>query len=255
MYRSYTKEQYRTHLQLPDDHVVDGVVCYGTLYDEQLLELLEVCLKEMGYNQEPKKLTHRFLRFIREVEIDGKKIWFMNGYGGAMLSEYLHWACLFGSQKNVFVGSCGGLKRGMRTGDFLMPSASYGQESSVRTYNRESPTQYPDKELSASLRHRLGDEVKVWEGPVVTCQAMIGETSEDVQTWEKDGYYGVEMETSTVFAVSSHFNVPATAIMYVGDNLIEAHTNMSEDFANEEGLRKARRQQEFKAAIEEVVSS
>jgi uridine phosphorylase len=253
MYRSYTKEQYRAHLQLPDDHVVDGVVCYGTLYDEQLLSLIEVSLRELGYNQEPKKLTHRFLRFIREVEIDGKKIWFMNGYGGAMLSEYLHWACLFGSKKNVFVGSCGGLKKGMKPGDFLIPTSSYGEESSVRIYNRESPTQYPDKELSKSLKARLGN-VKIWEGPVVTCQAMIGETTEDVKNWAKSGYYGVEMETSTVFAVSGSFNVPAAAIMYVGDNLIEEHTNLSEDFANEEGLREARRKQEFKAAIEEVIS-
>ena len=254
MYRSYTKEQYRTHLGLPEDHVVDGVVCYGTLYDEQLLELIEVCLKDLGYDQEPKKLTHRFLRFIREIEFNGKKIWFMNGYGGAMLSEYLHWACLFGSKKNVFVGSCGGLRKGMKPGDFLMPTSSYGQESSVRIYNRESPIQHPDEKLSESLKSRLSNEVKIWEGPVVTCQAMIGETTEDVQTWAKDGYYGVEMETSTVFAVSSYFNVPATAIMYVGDNLIEEHTNMSDDFANEEGLRRTRRQQEFKVAIEEVIS-
>ena len=254
MYRNYTKEQYKVHLGLPDNYVVDGVVCYGTLYDEQLFELIELCLKALGYNPEPKKLTHRFLRFIREVEINGKKIWFMSGYGGAMLSEYLHWACLFGSKKNVFVGSCGGLMQEMKSCDFLIPTTSYGQESSVRIYNRESPTQYPDKQLSESLKTRLGNEVKIWQGPVVTCQAMIGETTEDVQTWAKAGYYGVEMESSTVFAVSSHFNVPATALMYIGDNLIKDHTNMSENSASEEGLRKARRQQEFMAAIEEVTS-
>jgi len=56
---------------------------------------------------------------------------------------------------------------------------------------------------------------------VMTCSAMLGETKEDIENWSKDGYYGVEMETSTVFAVSSHFNVPSASLIYVTDNLIK----------------------------------
>jgi purine-nucleoside phosphorylase len=253
MYKSFTKEQYLHHLDLPEDYRVDGVVCYGTLYDEQLISLLDSCWREMGYHQEPKKLSNRFLRFIREADIDGKRIWFMNSYGGAMLSEYLHWACLFGSRKNIFVGSCGGLKSGMKTGDFLLPTSSYGQESSVRTYNREDPVQYPDEKLRASVKARLGSDVKIWEGPIMTCQAMLGETLDDIQAWSEEGYYGVEMETSTVFAVSKHFNVPAAAIVHISDNLIEHLTFMSEDFADGDTIRELRRRQQFKAAVEEVL--
>lgn len=108
----------------------------------------------------------------------------------------------------------------MKVGDFIVPTSSYAQESSVRIYNRESPEQYPNDKLAKSLEARLqSKDTKVWRGGMVTCQAMIGETWDDVQSWSDEGYYGVEMEASTVFAVSNHFKVPSAACMYVGYKL------------------------------------
>ena len=254
MYRSFTAEQYKKHLGFPDDYRVDAVLCYGTLYEERTLGTLQACLEEMGIKTEPMLLAHPFLRFARELTIGDKKLWFMIGYGGAWLSEYLHWACLFGSKKNILVGSCGGLKPGMKAGDFIIPESSFAEESSVRIYNRDTPVQIPDEKLSTALEARLSDEsTKVWKGPMVTCQAMIGETMEDVQEWSKDGYYAVEMEASTVFAVSRHFKVPASAMMYIGDNLIENHHNISEDYANEAHTRELRQHKQIRAALEELL--
>jgi purine-nucleoside phosphorylase len=251
MYRSFTAEQYRKHLQLSDSYKVDGVLCYGTLYEERTISVLETCLAEMGVKPEIKSLSHPFLRFARELQINDKKFWFMIGYGGAWLSEYLHWACLFGSKKNILVGSCGGLKTGMKPGDFIIPSSSYGQESSARMYNRDDPVQYADKDLSAALEAKIKDEhTKTWRGPTITCQAMIGETLEDVQKWSREGYYGVEMEASTVIAVSNHFGVPSAVSLYVGDNLIEQHSNMSEEYTNEADLREQNQRKQIKAALE-----
>jgi len=230
------------------------VLCYGTLYEDKVHGALKICLSDMNVVAKLISLPHPFLRFAKELNINDKKIWFVIGYGGAWLSEYLSWACMFGSKKNILVGSCGGLKRGMKQSDFIIPSSSYGQESSVRIYNRESPIQNADKKLSESLKSRLTDEnTKIWQGPTVTCQAMIGETQEDVQKWSSDGYYGVEMEASTVFAVSNHFNVPSAASMYVGDNLIEQHSNMNEDYANEADIREQNQKKQIKVALGELL--
>lgn len=254
MYRSFTAEQYKEHLGFQDNYCVDAVLCYGTLYEERTLETLQICLKEMGIKAEPVLLAHPFLRFARELTIGDKKLWFMIGYGGAWLSEYLHWACLFGSKKNILVGSCGGLKPGMKAGDFIIPESSFAEESSVRIYNRDTPIQVPDEELSTALEAQLSEsDTKIWRGPMVTCQAMIGETMEDVKRWSKDGYYAVEMEASTVFAVSQHLKVPAAAIMYIGDNLIENHHNMSEDYAKEEHTRELRQRRQIKVALKELL--
>ena len=253
MYKSFTAEQYKKHLGFAEDYTIDGVLSYGTLYEDKVIGDLKACLSEMGLEYELKTLTNPFLRFARELNIGDKRFWFMIGYGGAWLSEYLHWACLFGSQKNIFVGSCGGLKVGMSAGDFLVPTSSFGEESSARIYNRDSPLQFPDKKLTKSIKSRMGDGIKIWEGPVVTCQAMIGETSEDVKGWSNNGYFGVEMETSTVFAVSSHFNVPSAAIMYVGDNLIENHSTLSEEFEGQSYIRESNRRKQITVAIEELL--
>jgi purine-nucleoside phosphorylase len=255
VYRSFTAEQYKKHLLLPENYKVDGVLCYGTLYEDLFISILQECVAALGSPFAINQLDYPFLRFVREVKIKDQTIWFMIGYGGAWISEYLHWASLFGSQKNILLGSCGGLRPGMKQGDFIVPTTSYGEESSVRVYNRDSPLQYADKGLSSSLRARLEDEnTTVWDGNLVTCQAMIGETGEDIERWSREGYSGVEMESSTLFAVSNHFNVPCAASLYVGDNLVEGHTNMSNSFANEADMRLQKQHKQINAALSELIT-
>ncbi len=255
MYRSITADQYREHLGFPKDYTVDAMLCYGTLYEERVLAQLTSAIKSMGIKAELNDLPHSFLRFGKELKIEGKTVWFAIGYGGAWLSEYLHWACLFGSKKNILLGSCGGLKPGMTQGEFIVPENIYGVVSSVKIYNRESNIQPSSHELSERLAAKLAEDgTKVWRGPTVTCQAMIGETMEDVTTWSDNGYYGVEMEASTVFAVSNHFNVPCAASLYVGDNLIEEHTNMSEEYAAEADTREQNQLKQIQIALSEIIS-
>ena len=143
----------------------------------------------------------------------------------------------------------------MKQGDFVVPVSSYGEESSVKIYNQQSNTQYPNSELSESLATKLSEDgSKVWRGPMVTCQAMIGETLDDVKNWSADGYYGVEMEASTVFAVSNHFNVPSSASLYIGDNLIEEHNQMSEEYAAEADSREQNQLKQIKIALSDILS-
>lgn len=255
MYRSITAEQYREHLGFPSDYKVDAMLCYGTLYEQRVLSQLKEALEELGLESKINKMPHEFLRFAKEIKIEDKNIWFAIGYGGAWLSEYLHWACLFGSKMNLLLGSCGGLKSGIKQGDFIVPKSSYSEESSAKIYNRESNIHYADDKLSEKIATKLGEDgTKVWRGPMVTCQAMIGETLDDVKKWSAEGYFGVEMEASTVFAVSNHFNIPSAASLYVGDNLIEEHNNMSEEYAAEADTRKQNQVKQLKMALSELVS-
>lgn len=81
-----------------------------------------------------------------------------------------------------------------------------------------------DAELSGRLVQKLELEHKVWHGPTITCQAMMAETWEDIQQWSLEGYYAVEMEAATVFAVSNNFKVSSTALLFIGDNLVQEKT-------------------------------
>jgi purine-nucleoside phosphorylase len=84
---------------------------------------------------------------------------------------------------------------------------------------------------------------------------MAGETWEDVLNWSKQGYFGVEMEASTVFAVSNHFNVPSAAILRIGDNLIEKETVMDINYESSRDLHRQVSQDIFDAAVKELLSS
>jgi len=255
MRSNITATQFREYLSLSFDYKVTGTLCYGTSFPEEAVNNLKKCLSDIDTNTELISFDNPVLHSVREINIGDKKIWFVVAYGGAELSEYLHLACLFGSQKNILVGSCGGLKSGMKSGDFIVPTSSYGQESSVRIYNRREAIQYPDKELGESLEKKLSDDNnKVWKGPMVTCQGSLGQTEEDVRQWSAEGYFGVDMETSTVFAVSNHFSVPSAASVYVADNIVEGQTPLSEDFAEQADMRQQRRYRQIQVALEELLA-
>jgi purine-nucleoside phosphorylase len=153
------------------------------------------------------------------------------------------------------LGSCGGLYKEADSPDIIIPTYSYANESATRMYEPQAEGRHLANEaLSNQLAQRLTPKHKVWQGPTVTCQAMMAETWEDIQRWAKDGYYGVEMEASTVFAVSSYFNTKAAAAVMVGDNLIQEKTTLDVNYEEGQALRRQVTQDMFDAAISELVS-
>lgn len=256
MYKSFSAEEHKEFLGLPGDYHIDGMLCYGSWDKEKQMAILEGVVAKTGKDVHFGTLPN-FLQKMVELTIDGKKFWFDVSYGGALLSEYLHLACLFGSRKNILLGTCGGLSTEIASLDFIVPIYSYGNESATRMYNPEAEDNkhLSDPNLSQALQKRIGSQVKTWEASTVTCQAMIAETLEDVQRWSKEGFYGVEMEAATVFAVSKHFNVPSAALLIVGDNLIQGETVASESYiANKEKKAEIRALQ-YRIALEELMEA
>ncbi len=144
----------------------------------------------------------------------------------------------------------------MNSLDLLIPAWTYGLESSASMYERENSEHkyFADEGLSKKLKEKIDNKYKVWNGPVISCHAMLGETYDDVQGWSKDGYFGIEMETATVFAVSKHFNVPSTSLMYVGDNLIKGQTVQDESHNQEKDQREELKKYVHRIAIETVLN-
>lgn len=223
MYKHLTAEEWRWYLLLPNDYKVDAMICYGSYNQAKYTELFFSILDELWVPyQNEEWLLKDFLKPITSVIINWKRIWLTVNYGWAMLCEFLHRWCLFGSQKNLLVWSCGWLAPEVQWCDILIPIYSYGDESSTRMYNRSSDKkQYSNMELSEKLVEKLSKTNTVFHKPAMTCSAMLGETREDVVEWSSQWYYWVEMESSTIFAVSNHFNVASSALIYISDNLIK----------------------------------
>jgi len=224
MYKHITLNDLKKMLKLHSNYKVDACIVYGT-YDEKTYKKKFLSLLK-GRKYVKENLKDLFINKILSVKIGNKRIWFIPEYGGARLSEFIHFGCMFGSKLNILIGSCGTLKKGLDEFAVIVPTYSYSTESSCHIYlrNKKDNRFYPDNKLSNKVINKLQDKLNVVSGPMMTCQAMMGETWKDILKWSKEGFYGVEMEASTIFAVSSHFKIPATALLGVADNLVKKET-------------------------------
>lgn len=249
MYKKLTSSEYRKHLGLPDDYTVDGFLVYGT-YKRHPFDQFEDSLKRTGHTYVRRQLDHEFFGSLVEFIINDRVYWVAIAYGGALLSEYLHLACMFGSRHNILIGTCGGLKHCAKSLELILPTYSEAGESSANAYRMDADTKFKsDETLSHHLAALLASTHKVHRGPTVTFQALLAETQEDVQQWSRQGFFGVEMEAATVFAVSGYFNAPSAAILIIGDNLIMEQTVVDAHYIGFQAKRRQVAQDALDAAI------
>ena len=256
MYKSFTAEDYKKHFGLPKDYEVSGFISFGTFrkspYD-QIKEVMTGMNVDVSYKR---TINHEYFEPILEFIINEKIYWFAVAYGGTMLSEWLHQACLYGSKINIVVGSCGGLFKEADTPQIIVPTFAYADESATRMYEPEANGKHNSSEdLDQKLIGKLTQKHKVWHGPTITCQAMMAETWEDVMHWSSEGYYGVEMEAATVFAVSNHFKRKSAALLVIGDNLVAEKTVLDVNYEANGDQRRTVRTDMLQAAIEVLIDN
>ena len=256
MYKQYTAQDFKKDMNLPEDYKVDGLICHGTMrkkrHDSELLALIEQSGHPISYKP---VIESGFFENVKELKYNNKTIWFDTCYGGAYTSELVHVASLLGSKKNLLIGSCGGLYPEGEAGDLIIPKASFGNESSTRMYQPENKEYlyFSSQQLNQSLKKRL-ETFTIHEGNLITCQGALAESWEDIERWSKEGYFGVEMESSTFFAVSQYFDVPASALILIADNIIKKETVLDESFQEIRQKLTDVRTQIFLTALEEVFS-
>ncbi len=260
MYKELNKNDWLKFLKLSPDYTVDAVIFDGNYKEENRYNLFIKALQELkiDYKEEAGFEDDFLAKYARSFIIENKRFWYGVFYGGALLSEILHLACMFGSQINLFRGDCGALQPGLNKNDVVIPTFTFGNESSTRMYakNREDYRFLPDKKVVEQIQKALEEfGIKTKKAAVVTCQAMLAETLEDVKNWSKDGYGCVEMETSTFFAVSEHFNVPSGAILLVADNLVTNELVVDEAYINSHKSRDAVRVDMYKALIKTALKT
>lgn len=238
MYSQHTASNFREHLGLASDYVVEGFLTYGCwdLYAEaEQLPLVALALDELDVKHELVRMPIPALGHAYELKVHGKMYWYAPIMGTAVLAQYLHIASLLGSKCNLLLGTVGGLAPSMRTGELIVPTLSHGNEN-ARFYDRENVagTYAPNTTLSEKIAAQVPGNIKVWRGPTTTCEMMFAETQEDVNQWSKQGMLGVEMEAALIFSASKHFKIPAAALLYVADNLIEGQTMLDASYAQHE---------------------
>jgi len=256
MYKELNKKDFYDLLKFPLEKTVDAVIVSGNSLanKDRESDLFQQALSTLPEVKEVKNIKNPFFSTIQEYEIDNKLIWFDVAYGGAYLSELLHISAIFGSKENYLVGSCGGLNDKLNTGDLIIPTYTYGNESTTRMYKKDSKDNkhYPNEELCEDIILSI-QKYNVNRGPVITCQSMLAETKQDIETWSKNGYYGVEMESSTFFAVSNHFKIPSVAIFHVSDNLVKNILYGNTELTNKKEFRNNLKIYQFEIILKNIL--
>ena len=133
-----------------------------------------------------------------------------------------------GVKRLIRVGTCGGIGRGIRTGDLVIASSATPMDGTTRTYMHGEPyaptadhgivRQLADEAARRGIRHHVG--------PVATVDVFYNPDPDYATKWSGRGILAFEMESSVLFylaarAAAAGMDVAAGTILTVSDVLTE----------------------------------
>jgi len=130
---------------------------------------------------------------------------------------------MLGAQRLIRVGTCGGLKEGMRMGDTVVGISATAEDTTPLRY-AEVPSYAPAAtydlmETAVRLSREQGATVHV--GPIVTSGLFYDPDPNTFARWKRLGHVGVEMEAAMMYTVAAVHGIEALAMMTVSDLLAD----------------------------------
>jgi len=254
MYGKLGPDELKKFLKVDENYRVDALLTFGTYVKSKAYLRFENSLTALRIKVKKETIQNNFFSNVRVVTTAYGRLWFDAIYGCAYASELAHFASVLGAKAIIHIGSFGALKSEMKTGDIIIPSKAYGEESVTRMYRRENAKLFvaADESLCKELAESISIPYKKDES-VISIQAMMAETAEDLDDWSGAGYTGVEMECAGLFSVAEHFGVPAAAIMCVADNLVDGSLVTNLDYAASLDIRETSMRRMMEAAIKSAL--
>jgi len=154
------------------------------------------------------------------------------GMGTPSLSIVVEELLRLGAKRLVRVGTCGGIGRGIHTGDLVVATAAAPVDGSTRTYLHGDPyAPAADFELTRALVDTAAARgLTPFIGPVATVDVFYNPDADYVTKWRSRGILGFEMEAAALFTLASRASaagddVRAACILTVSDTLAEEETS------------------------------
>lgn len=215
VYKDLTRKDFLDGLGLPEQKVPQLLIIEGNWRFEERLRVFEKLVKKRF------ECKWAFVnRFCRFGFVKKTPVVFSCVYGSALASEMVHVFSVLGAKAVIQVGSFGGLQRGMKIGDFLLPT--WTRTDAVFQYYPHSGKADSSFLLRKHIKQGcVAKKFRVFEKPLFSASAMLGETRKIIRNWSAKGFFGVDMETAATFSVAKHFGVPAASLLYLSDQVIE----------------------------------
>lgn len=241
-------------LKVSEEYRVDALLTFGTYPKSKAYPSFEEALLALGIPTAYEPIENAFFGDIKSVITPYGRLWFDVIYGSAYASELAHVASMLGAKAIVHIGSFGALQPDIYPGDIVVPNRAYGNESVTRMYERTGTPLFfsAHEQLRMELAETIGKTTR--DGSIVSIQAMLAETAEDVASWKEEGLTGVEMECASLFAVAEHFKVPVAAALYAADNLATNTLITSEAYEKSQVHRQTAKSRLYLSALKTLLN-
>lgn len=186
----------------------------------------------------------------------GLKVALTAALGGPMAAMHTHMWCAAGVPAVVQLGWFGALQPGMGLGDVVVPSHAERQDGVSDWYLPKGILADATPDLSVAITTSLRQrDVIVREGPIFSTPALLAESREIIADWSRHGWFGVDMETATTFAVAKSLGVRRAAALIRIDDLIAEEDSLVEVMERERLRALRRREQEVTEAVLDALVS
>jgi DeoD family purine-nucleoside phosphorylase len=131
-----------------------------------------------------------------------------------------------GAKQLIRVGTCGGIGRGIRTGDIVIAMSACPVDGATRTYLHGDPyAPTADWALTHALYHAAREAgIDPHIGTVASVDVFYNTDPDYASKWRGRGVLAFEMEASALFLLAAREGVQAACVLTVSDVLSEEVT-------------------------------
>jgi len=141
------------------------------------------------------------------------------GIGSASAATIMDLLSAIHPKAALFLGKCGGLKRKINVGEFILPIAGIRGEGTSSDYFPEEVPALPAFALQKAISTTIRDHARdYWTGTVYTTNRRVWEHDTAFKQYlKKIRAIGIDMETATIFSVGFFNKIPTGALLLVSD--------------------------------------
>jgi AMP nucleosidase len=120
----------------------------------------------------------------------------------------------------LFLGKCGGLKKRINIGDFVLPIGAIRGDGTSNDYFPPEVPAMPSFSLQKAISTTIREfKTDYWTGTVYTTNRRVWEHDSVFKEYlKKTRAYAIDMETATLFTVGFHNKIPTGALLLNSDS-------------------------------------
>ena len=120
----------------------------------------------------------------------------------------------------LFLGKCGGLKKRINIGDFVLPIGAIRGDGTSNDYFPAEVPAMPSFSLQKAISTTIREfKTDYWTGTVYTTNRRVWEHDSVFKEYlKKTRAYAIDMETATLFTVGFHNKIPTGALLLNSDS-------------------------------------